>query len=513
LAVASRVSPLQGIITAIVAGFTGAFFGGSNFNIIGPTGALSGIIASSVLTQGIESVSMLAIITGIMVLIAYVLHFERYLIFIPSSVIHGFTLGVACIIGLNQLNFALGLRNLPVHPEFIDNIWESIIHISQFSLAPLCIFIIFLSALFLLKKFFRALPGSIIVSPFGIIFGYVMAHRLNLETLGSRYGKIGIEGFKGFQFPSAIISEQLIMSALVVALVAILETMLSAKIADNLTKTKHESNKELLGLGLANLVSGFAGGIPATAALARTVFNIRSGANDKMSAMLSAIFMVLISLLCLTFFECMPMAVIAAILVNVAVNMVEREHLIRLFTYNKFNFVISLLVALATLLRDPVIGILGGAMISLLFFVEELSHGYYELMVKNIHASKGPVSSKQLTHSTRDAGVLIYAFKGKLSYLNSQAHVERFESDLQNYKHIILNFREVYFMDIDGVDALDEIIGMIQKRNQQVYIANLNPLIASLLKSVSEPFRHLESKNLVFASMSDAFNYLGIEEE
>lgn len=510
LAVASRVSPLQGIITAIVAGFVGSFFGGSNFNIIGPTGALSGIIASFVLTQGIESISMLAIITGIMILVAYVLHFERYLIFIPSSVIHGFTLGVACIIGLNQLNFALGLQNLPAHREFMSNIWESIKHIHQFCWAPVLIFVLFLVSLFILKKYFRALPGAIVVSPFGILLGYAMASVWRLETLGSRYGKISIEGF---QFPSFIVSEQLFMSALVVSLVAILETMLSAKIADTITKTKHASNKELLGLGLANLASGLAGGIPATAALARTVLNIRSGADNKMSAMLSSGFMIIISLLCLTYFEFMPMAVIAAILVNVAVNMIETEHLGRLFIHNKFNFLISILVALATLCRDPVIGILGGAMISLLFFVEELSHGYYELMIKQITTSAQPFSKSQLTHLAQNTGVLVYSFKGKLSYLNSQAHVVRFESDFKNYDQIILNFREVYFMDIDGVDALDEIIDILHKRNTIVYLANVNPLIGSLLKSVSEHFQDLESRNQVFENISQAFTHLGIEQE
>jgi SulP family sulfate permease len=510
LAVASRISPLQGIITGVWAGLIASLFGGSNFNIVGPTGALSGIIASFVLTQGAESVSTLAIVTGFIILCAYVLHFERYLVFIPSSVIHGFTLGVALIIGLNQLNFAFGLQDLPVHHEFLSNVWESVKHLQKSSLAAFLVFITFLSALFIIKKLFKAVPGVVVLSPLGIVFGYLTTSFLNLETLGSRYGDINV---KLFQLPSLTFSSNLFSTAFIVALVAILETMLSAKIADNLTKTKHSDSKELFGLALANLASGCAGGMPATAALARTVVNIKSGANDRASAMLSSILMFFIALLCLVYFKFMPMAVVAAILVSVAINMVETDDLVRLFTHNKFNFAVAIFVAGVTLYRDPMVGILGGAAISLLFFIKDLSQGYHELAVKYRKTVKEPLSFKQLTHIAKDAGVLIYTFKGKLSYMNSQAHVVRFESDLQHYGTIILNLREVYFIDIDGIDALDEIIEVAHKKHKEIYVTGVNPLIESLLKSASKQFQSLESKHMVFETTSQALSHVGIQPE
>ena len=119
LAVAAGATPLMGIITAIWAGLLAAIFGGSNFNIVGPTGALSGILAVFAISHGANSLPALAILSGIIIIISFIFHFEKYIILIPSSVIHGFTLGVAFIIGLNQLNFALGLKNLPVHESFI----------------------------------------------------------------------------------------------------------------------------------------------------------------------------------------------------------------------------------------------------------------------------------------------------------------------------------------------------------------------------------------------------------
>jgi len=135
------------------------------------------------------------------------------------------------------------------------------------------------------------------------------------------------------------------------------------------------------------------------------------------------------------------------------------------------------------------------------------------LAVKYRKAVKEPFSDKQLTHIAKDAGVLIYTFKGKLSYINSQAHVVRFASDLQEYGTIILNLREVYFIDIDGIDALDEIIEVAHKNHKEIYIAGIDPLIEGLLKSASKQFRSLESKNMVFETTSKALNHVGLQPE
>lgn len=500
LAVASGVTPEQGIITAIWAGLVASLCGGSHYNIIGPTGALSGLIASFVLTNGIASVSMLAIIVGCMILIAYALRVDRYLIFIPSSVIHGFTLGVACIIALNQLNFILGLHDLPAHAEFIENIRESFVHLKELSVPTLIVFIIFFVALQLLHKFARAIPGAILIAPLGILLGYV-GDWLHLETLASRYGQISSQLV---QLPSLAFATNLIWPAGIVALIAILETMLSAKTADGLTKTRHASGKELLGLGLANIASGLAGGIPATAALARTALNIKAGATNRMSATISSIMMIVISFICLAYFSYMPMAVIAAILVNVAWGMIETEQFGRLYTHDKVNFGISVAVACITLYKDPIVGILGGAMISLLFFVEKLSHGYYDIEVKHEKAVDA-----QLAASAQKAGILLYTFRGKLTYINCQAHLVRFETGFaQPYTTMILNLQNVNFIDIDGIDAFDEIVDILHKQNKKVMIAGAHPPIKSLLSALSAEFVTLQNRASVFETTADALDAL-----
>jgi SulP family sulfate permease len=511
LAVASHVAPIAGIITAIWAGLIASIFGGSNFNIIGPTGALSGIIASYVLMHGPETVSMLAILTGIVIMLAYALHFERYLVFIPSSVIHGFTLGVAFIIALSQLNYALGLQGLPIHHIFIKNVWQSIIHIPYTSVSTLFIFLIFFVSLLFMRKRMPTLPGTIIVCPFGIALGYAAQKKiiaLNVETLGTKFGSIQA---KLFQMPSISLSFSLISASFVVALIAILETMLSAKIADSMTKTRHDSRKEMFGLGLSNIASGMLGGIPATAALARTSLNIKTGATDKISAMISSIFIAIFALLFLSYFIFLPMPVVAAILVNIAYRMIEAEHFERLWHFDKSSFFIAMLVAAMTIYKDPIIGILVGVAVSLLLFVEKLSHGQYELTVDYTKDIAETVSDKQISDLAKQDDVLVYSFKGKLAYINSQAHIARFETDLKPYKSIILRMREVYFIDIDGIDALDEIIEIIEKRGQQVLITNVSPHIQSFLRTASKKFKDLEKKGLVFNKTSQALAFLGLK--
>lgn len=504
LAIASGVSPIAGIITGIWAGLIGSLFGSSNFNIIGPTGALSGIIASHAIIHGAQSVSMVAFLAGIFILVAYALQLERFIVFIPSSVIHGFILGIACIIGFNQLNFALGLEGLQKHEKFIDNVFETIKNVHQFCFATTLIFLIFLSALFILRRITR-IPGAILLAPLGILLGYVATHFiicLPLKTIQSTFGCIET---RLFILPDFSISQASLITAFFIALVAIIETMLSAKIADGITHTHHNSHTEVLGLGLANIVSGLMGGIPATAALARTALNIKTGATSKMSATLNSIFMIVISWLIFAWFAFMPMAVIAAILVYVAINMVERKHFDRLFRYDKTTFVIAILVACITVYEDPMMGILIGTAISLLLLIENLAQGHYEVTISE---EDQEACAKQilLPLKMRNA-VLVYTIKGKLIYINSIAHINRFESDFNNYSIIILRLRDVYFIDLDGVDALDEIIGIMHAKKQKILIAGINPSIKHFLMTTSTIFKTLKQEGLVFNKITDALHY------
>lgn len=504
LAVASGTTPTAGIITAIWAGLIASLVGGSNFNIIGPTGALSGIVATYAFAHGMQSLALLTIFTGIFILAAYALKLEHYLIFIPSSVIHGFTLGVAFIISLNQLSSALGLANLPQHDHLFANVIESFKHVNEISGITVLVFALFFFGLLILRRLTPKIPGAILLTPAGIAFGYACHNNLlpfHVQTLGEKFADIS---FTLFQMPTFSLASTVLQTAAVVALVAILETMLSAKIADSMTNTKHDPRKEMLGLGLANIVSGLMGGIPATAALARTSLNIKARATDKISATLSVIFIAVISFFFMSYFTYIPLAVIAAILVYVSVQMIEAEHFVSLFRYERAHFWVSMAVAFVTVYADPIAGILLGATISLLLLVNKISQGQCDIKINHLDND----GDEKVTELDKHAAIIMYSIKGKLCYINSRAHLTRFEEKLGKYHYIIIRLREIYFIDLDGSAVLDEIIALAEKRNQKIMISSASPQTVAMLEETSKGYQRLKKNGLVFKRTQDALAYL-----
>jgi SulP family sulfate permease len=197
------------------------------------------------------------------------------------------------------------------------------------------------------------------------------------------------------------------------------------------------------------------------------------------------------------------MAVIAAILVSVAIIMVERKHFARLFKHDKTAFFISILVSLITIYEDPMAGILIGTALSLLLFIENLAQGHYEIT----NAEDEMYALHPSAPSMMDPTILIYAIKGKLIYINSLAHISRFENDFHTYTTVILELHDVYFIDLDGIDAFDAIVDIIQAKKQKVLIAGVNRSLKSSLMKSSEQFKKLKMEGLIFPAITDALRY------
>ncbi|NTV44219.1 MAG: SulP family inorganic anion transporter [Candidatus Yonathbacteria bacterium] len=511
LAVASQASPVVGIVTAIWAGLIASLFGGSNYNIVGPTGALSGIIAMYVILHGGETLASLAILSGVFILAAYFLKFERYLVFVPGSAIHGFTLGVALIIALQQWNFAFGLFGLAKHETFIENLWESISHTAAFSPIALLAFALSLGFLFLMRRLTKKLPGAIILAPVGILVGYlgtVGTIPFALLTLDTLYPNMQVGLFlpHSFSFTTAMV-----VPALAIALVAIIETMVSAKIADGMTRTKYRKRHEMRGLALANIVSGIFGGMPATAALARTSLNVKTGADDKLSATISSLSIAIISLVFLGYFKYIPLAVIGAILVFVAVQMVEAEHFKRMFLHDRKNFYVSMLVAFITVYEDPIVGIMFGVGVASLLLVEKLSHGQFDLIINDQNNKViGHITGDRLEEIVKGSNTIVYTIAGLLCYINSEAHLERFHESLNEHENIVIRMRGVYYIDIDGVEAIDEIIRTLKGEGKNVYLTSINPSISRMMNE-SVMYRELQQHGHIFEKSADALRHLGFD--
>lgn len=186
------------------------------------------------------------------------------------------------------------------------------------------------------------------------------------------------------------------------------------------------------------------------------------------------------------------MAVIAAILVYTALNMIEREHFDRLYQHDKKGFAISMLVAAITIFIDPIVGILGGIALALLVLIQQLAQSYHEV-----------VTSQESGDQKVTKNILTYSFKGKLVYLNSQAHVMRFQTDFKDYTGVILVLQDVYYIDLDGVDALEEIVDLIQQRGQTIKIVSPHEHITNMLHS-SKKFQELEQQEHIFDSLAAA---------
>ena len=511
LAISTGATPTEGLITAFWAGILGSLFGGSHFNIMGPTGALAGILVSYALVYGYEILPVVAVLSGILILFAYIFHLDKYIVFIPKSVIHGFTLGVAFIIGLGQINNALGLTHLEKSENFLENIWMTLQHLGEANWFIFSLFLIGVAFIFLWKNIVPKIPGPAVLSFLAIFFmwgtsSFFPEYAISLQTLGDAYPNIHALGFENTFFTHVVgllTNKTIWILSFSTAVIAILETLLSGQIADSLTKTKFNRQKEVLGLAIANIGSGLMGGIPATAALARTALNIKSGGTHKTSAFLSSLFLAIIALFFLAFFKFLPMVVIASILVFVAIAMVEKSHFIHLIENEKISFALSLLVAVLVVVEDPIIGIMVGTTIALLIFVNKVSYGETEVLLwKNGKMQEALLKHHFLEKKVVDSDIVVYKISGTLTYINMPAHFEAIEKITGN-KYVILSMRHSFYADIDGIDYLEEIIAILKSNNDTILLSGINENIHALIKKKGF-YKTKKSEQKIYVRTSEA---------
>lgn len=510
LSIAANATPVMGMITAVWAGLFAAFFGGSRFNIVGPAAALSGILASYALMHGVASLPWIAVVSGVLILIANALHWEKYIAFIPGSVVHGFTLAVGVIIGLNQLNFAFGLQGLVVHEEFIFNVAESLRHLPQAHLPTVGIFAVCLAFLFAWQRWVKAIPGAIPLAAAGVALGFGAAKfgaLPGMQTLFTRFGEFDTALIAPQGFSWAMVSRAFVSTSATVALIAMLETLLSAKVADGMTHTKFHRSREMLGLGLANIAAGLAGGLPATGVFVRTAINVRSGATHRLSQGINAVCVAVICFFFLAEFRYLPLAVVAAILVFSAMRMVQHEHFVRLYRQDRPAFWLSMGVAALSIAFDPMVGILVGASSSLLLFIHTMSKGQAEVTINRQGAIAGRHSIASFLHTKPHQGdVFVYRFAGPLNYVNAQAHAEVLDA-LSGPHTVVLAFRNLFFMDLDGLDALEDMVDSLESRGIRVACSGIGDLLRPLL-ATSSLYRRKERAGLIYESTSQAVKAL-----
>lgn len=507
LAIASGAPPITGIITAVWAGLISAFFCASDYNVIGPAGALSGILMAFTQQFGAEALPALAVVSGLGILLFWLLKWDRYLVFIPGSVMHGFTLGVALTIGLGQLNFALGLRNMPSHPHFLENFWETILHLPAAHFPSVIATAATIGILWLFIRFAPRVPGAIVAAGIGIVIGKMASMGLldlGLLSIQQKFGELHGNIILVPAFSLDWLNTAFFHTAATVTIVAVLETLLSGKIAGMMTKTKFSEGREVFGLGLANIASGFLGGLPATGVLARTALNVKTGAKSRVSSGINALVVAVLSLLFFGWFQYMPLPVVAGILIVAAIRMVETEHFVTLFRFNIYDFFLAMTVGVLTAAVDALVGLSVGAIVSLLIAVRRLSHGQCEI---TLHQGARMVArvGKEMIMDTETADTAVYRFAGELNYFNSLAHAESV-GRLQSPR-IILSLRNLFDIDLDGLHALEEIIGNLEKSQKSIWISGATGQVKKVLAKTSW-YSRMEGENRIFESTTEALNHV-----
>jgi SulP family sulfate permease len=512
LAIASGATPAQGMITALWAGIFAAIFGGSNFNIVGPTGALSGVLIGYTIIYGYAGLPLIALVTGLMTIVAYLLRLDRYIIFIPGSVVHGFTLGVAFIIGLGQINNIFGLHNMPKAEGTINGLALALERFADIQWPIFAVFVLGVAFIFYWNKKVKKIPGAVVLAFIGIISSLYLANHplsfLSFETLGQKYdikAQFFINTWQNFSW-SMLYNKEVWIISLATTIIAILETLMSGQIADNMTKTKFNRKKEVLGLGIANIASGLTGGIPATAALARTTLNVKSGATHKSSALMSGVFLFIISFALLGYFKALPMVIIASILVYVAISMVEMEHFIKLLGNEKTAFWLSIIVAIVTITEDPIIGLLVGSIIALLIFVQNISQGKTEILIFKNGKMTESLMRNDINGQELDSDMVVYKISGALTYINMPAHL-KIANKIKGNKYVILSLRHAFYVDTDGINYLKEIIEILKNQNEKIIITGINPEIKERIEK-EEFYKTKLAEDKIYDRTSEAINKL-----
>ncbi|WP_078379832.1 SulP family inorganic anion transporter [Sutcliffiella halmapala] len=459
-AIASGVKPEYGIYTTIIAGILISLFGGSRYQIGGPTGAFIPILFGIVMTFGYENLLIAGFLAGIMLLLMGIFRLGSLMKFIPKPVTVGFTSGIAVIIFVGQIPNFLGLTNVEKHESFISNIKEIATHILSINFYSVLTAVICLLTVLLTPKFILKVPAPLL----GLLLSTAIAtifYPSHIATIGSTFGDIP-NSLPHFKVPEITIEriQLLIGPAFVIAVLGGIESLLSAVVADSMSKSKHNSNRELIGQGIANIVTPFFGGIPATGAIARTATNIKNGAVSPLSGVIHGIVVMLILILFAPFASNIPLASMAPILMIVAWNMSESHTFLHVLkTKTEDSLVLAVTFSL-TVFVNLTVAVEVGLFLAVILFTKRMS----AIMVTakalpNPKSKNEKVEIKMVTDSHDCPQISIYNIEGPLFFGSAQAFEQSILNSINDKPNILLlRMGRVPLIDTTGESYLSSII-------------------------------------------------------
>ena len=487
LAIASGVSPEKGLYTAIIGGFAISFFGGSRVQIGGPTGAFVVIIYGIIQKYGYNGLLVATLMAGIMLILFGIFRFGTVIKYIPYPVTVGFTAGIALLIFSSQIKDLLGLNIEKLPAEFIEKM-EVIYHnLNSFNYIAFLIGISTIIISILWNKKFKKIPGSLIAI---IITTLVVSlFHLPVETIGSQFGSVP-NTFEPLQFPdiSFKLVKELFYPSLTIALLAGIESLLSAVVADGMIGTKHNSNMELIGQGIANLLTPIFGGIPATGAIARTATNIKSGGRTPFAGIIHALVLLMIMLFLGKLAVLIPMATLAGILAIVAYNMSEINHFIELKDAPKSDGFVLIITFLLTVFSDLTVAIQFGVLASALLFMKRMSDvSESNFVTKRLKEQEKEFISDEFKEMPKD--IEIFEINGPLFFGASSFFQDNLNAIETKPKVLILDMEHVPVIDATGIHILEKVITTSLKNGTHPIIVGLNKQPYTAIKKI-----HLDQK-------------------
>ena len=473
LAIASGVGPAAGIYTAIIAGFLVSFFGGSRVQIAGPTAAFATIVAGIVAKDGTQGLMVATIMAGVLLIIMGFLQFGSLLKYIPYTITTGFTAGIAVTLFIGQVKDFCGIRYLNGEsPIETGEKLEALFHnISTINYQAIIIGAVSLAILILVPKISQKIPGSLIA----VIVSAILVKCLHMEvnTIGSLYPDISNKlptltvSLDTFQF--SVIKAQF-SNAVTIAILAGIESLLSAVVADSMINSKHRSNMELVAQGIANIGSASFGGIPATGAIARTAANIKNGGRTPVAGMVHSITLVLVLVLLMPYAKLIPMPCIAAILFQVAYNMSGWRTFVKLCKSSPKSDILVLVVTfLLTVIFDLVVAIEVGIVCAAFLFMKRMSD------VTDVEGWKyvdDEEDADSLSLRVVPRNTLVYEINGPL-FFGAADKLLGIETD-EKVNCLILRMRSVGTIDATALHNLEILLEDCKKKNIQMVMSHVN---------------------------------------
>lgn len=496
-AVACGLSPEKGLVTAIIAGFIISALGGSRIQIGGPTGAFIVVIAGIIEMYGMNGLIISTIMAGLMLIVFGLLKLGNLLKFFPHSLIVGFTSGIAVVIFSTQIRDALGLTINETPADFIDkwHLYFQQLHTTNYYALAITAGTILIGVFS--KKILPRIPGSIIAILFFTIL--VKVADLPVTTIESFFGDIPTS--IQLQWPDFDFSQLglYIAPAITIALLGGIESLLSAVVSDGMYGGHHRSNTELIAQGIANVVTPFFGGIPATGALARTATNVKNGGRTPIAGIVHAASLLLIMLFLGQWAKLIPMSCLAGILIIVAYNMSEWRSFVAILKGTYFDIIILLSTFLLTVFVDLTVAIEVGVVLSAILFMKRMT----DMSDKDLEVV---IDSDVIEDYTKlPKGISVYEISGPLFFACARNYSELITKVGIKRKVLILRMRHVSFVDVTGIRNLRDAINVLQAKGVDVIISGLNEEVKNDIVK-SKLLQGLDDSKF-FNKFDDAFEY------